>query len=314
MKAVVLLALLAGFSWMSAALAEESPRPGGWSLEAIPSEKLYRLSIDRETRHGGKSAGLLESQGAGYQRNHYASMMQTIDAGPYRGKRLRLTAFLKIEDVKESAGMHAIVRHPADSEDRFPKSQRLQGSADWTRYEVEFAVVDYATQIECRVELVGPGRVWVDDVTFQVVGDAGDTRIKDVGNTDLDQTQLEYDLGLMRGLWEGNAPADRNAFIRRTTLEVQGNKLIVTDYTQSGIWQQLTYDFELERSSRISLITQRSVQVTAGMAQGSAAPAGFSHSHPYTVNHRQLVEIFDVLDGNKGPPTLRQWHRVENNE
>lgn len=321
------------------AVDKDPPLPGGWRLEAHPSVQHYRIGLDRQVFHGGKSAGLLESQQAEFQKNHYASMVQSLDIRSHRGKRLRLSAFLKTQDVQESAYLEVNIPHLyADDSDNFRLKPPIRGSTDWKRYEVEFTVSDLAgtAEIECSVDLHGPGRVWIDDVSLELVGDLGNARttppatnqnpqtpsglFDQLANTSFEQTQLEYDLSLLQGKWEITYPTKgqtRFVEVTREVLEIYGNKITFTDYTRNQdrdaeVWQQLTYDFDLERSGRISLITRRNAEVTKGMAKGSRAPAGTASSNPYTVNRSQFVEIHQVLDGNMGPPILKSWNRVAN--
>src|SRR4051794_31664220 len=67
------------------AVDNDGPLPGGWRLEASPSVRHYRIELDRQVFHGGKSAGLLESQEAQFLQNHYASMVQSLDIRSHRG-------------------------------------------------------------------------------------------------------------------------------------------------------------------------------------------------------------------------------------
>ncbi len=319
------------------AVGTETPLPGGWRWNAHPSERHYRVGLDRQVFHGGKSAGSLESQEAQFHQNHYASMVQSLDIRSHRGKRLRLSAFLKTRDVRESVYLKINIPHLyADSSDTFWLKPTIQGSTDWKRYEVEFTVTDLegTAQIDCSVDLHGPGRVWIDDVSLELVGDLESVRTTPPGNkqnpqtpsglfdqlanTGFEQTLLEYDLTLLQGQWEITYPTKgktRFFEITREVLEVDGNKITFTDYNRNqdrneAVWQQHTQDFELERSGRISLITRRNFEVTKGMAKGSRSPAGSASSNPYTVNRRQFVEVFGVLDSDNGPPILRQWDRV----
>jgi hypothetical protein len=303
--------------------------PGGWRLRARPSMNHYRMGLDRQTFHGSKSAGLLESTAAEFQKNHYAWLVQSIDVRGYRGKRLRLSAFLKTEDVRQAAYLEANIPHLySDSEDKFRQKPILQGSTDWQRYEVEFTVsgLEGTAEIECRVFLSGPGRVWVDDVSLQVIGNADEAapstkptdsdakpiHFEELANTDFERTQLDLDLSRMQGLWEIRLPPNPNGHrsLTRRTKQFAGHTLIVTDYIKDELWQQLTYEFDLERSGRVSLIALRSVEVTGGMAKGSRAPAGYSESIPYTVNRSELVEVRGLLDDSHGPPELERWQRV----
>jgi hypothetical protein len=321
MKTGVGLVLLATVLLSRAINAEDMPIPGGWFLDAEPSVHHFRIGLDRETKHEGKYSGILESTAAALKQNHYARLVQSIEAAKYHGKRLRLAAFLKTQDVKESARLSVIAPYLYEDLDAASYQEPpLQGSTEWKRYAIEFTVpaANVVKEIQIRVNLIGPGKVWVDDVSLEIVGAANESSppaareqpaappvfFDELANTRFEQTQGEYNLGLLQGKWEIKHPdAGKDKLtsnIAREVLEVQGNKLTITSYLTTGeVWQELTYPFELERSGRISMITL-----------GYENIKGRADSHPYTVNRSQFIEVFQLLDGQPGPPFLRHWNRV----
>lgn len=325
MKAVVLSALLIGFTSLSAATGEDRPLPGGWRLIPFVAANQYRIGLDREIRHGGKSAAFLESHDVDWDKNQYARLEQTLDATKYRGKRLRLSAFLKSKDVAKRAFLAANVPNPwQDLSDFATHKPLLEGTTDWKRYEIEFNVVHYAKQIEIRVELHGSGRVWVDDLRLEVLGDTGEPSGAEIPkadpllfgelvNTDFEQTELEYQLRLMQGLWETNAPLqEHHDFSVRTTMLVEGNQLKYTIYDPEGKMQwQVAFDFEVERSGRMSLMVRRNASITSNVSKENHYPEHWPGTFPFTVNRRQFVQILQALDGSQGPPKLQTWERVE---
>nr|UXE45615.1 hypothetical protein Hi04_10k_c5016_00024 [uncultured bacterium] len=325
MKAVVLLVLLCGITQVTDAFGHDRPLPGGWRLIPFVAANQYRMGIDREIRHGGKSAAFLESHAADSDNNHHARLEQALDATKYRGKRLRLSAYLKSKDVEKRAFLAANVPNPwQDLSDFATQKPLLEGTTDWTRYEIEFKVIDYAKQIEIRVELHGSGRVWVDDLHLEVLGDTGEPSgaeipkvdpllFSELANTDFEQTELEYQLGLMQGMWETNAPlVELHCRPGRTTLLVEGNRQTysVCDSEGKMLWQ-VAFDFEVERSGRISLITRRNPNITSNVSQDNHYPEHWPGAFPFTVNRRQFVQILQALDGSQGPPVLQRWDRVE---
>src|SRR4051812_11958781 len=53
----------------------------------------YERSLDAAEKHGGKSSGSLKSTGD--EANGFGTLLQFFKAEKYRGKRLRLSAFVK---------------------------------------------------------------------------------------------------------------------------------------------------------------------------------------------------------------------------
>jgi hypothetical protein len=327
MKAGVISLVLIGFAFVSVAGGEDRPLPGGWRLIPFDAANFYRIGLDREIKHGGKSAGFLERH-ADWEKNHddklgtSPKLQQYLDATKYRGKRLRLSAFLKSQDVKERAFLAAEVPDPyADMSDFAKAKPFLEGTTDWKRYETEFTVIPYAKQLEIRVELHGPGRVWVDDLRLEVLGDAGQPyegeipkadplMFGDLANTDFEQTELEYQLSVLQGLWETHSPSESDG--HRTTMLVEGKKQTYTIYDADAKMQwQVAFDFAVERSGRMSLMTRRNCVVTMNPDKMNRYPERWPGSFPFTVNRRQFVQILYALDGSQGSPVLQEWKRVE---
>jgi hypothetical protein len=324
MKVIDLSIALIGLTSLSAANGEDRPLPGGWRLIPFVAANQYRIGLDREIRHSGKSAAFLESHDADWKKNHYARLEQTLDATKYRGKRLRVSAFLKSKDVVKTAFLAANVPNPwEDLSDFATQKPLLEGTTDWNRYQIEFKVIPYAKQIEIRVELHGSGRVWVDDLRLEVLDEAGEPStaeipeadpllVDELANTDFEQTELEYQLKQMQGLWETNAPNEERPNLGRTTMFVEGNKQKYSIYDAEGRLQwQVVFDFEVERSGRMSLVTRRNAVITSNMSQNNHYPERWPASFPFTVNRRQFVQILQALDGSQGPPVLQSWNRVK---
>jgi AraC-like DNA-binding protein len=57
----------------------------------------YEMGIDTSVAHQGRASGYIKSKGNGLD-NGFGTYMQMFKADKYRGKRLRMSAFLKTED------------------------------------------------------------------------------------------------------------------------------------------------------------------------------------------------------------------------
>src|SRR3954454_3331869 len=62
------------------------------------------MVVDRATRHGGAASATIRCK-ADHPANGFGTLMQTFRADQYRGKRLRLTGFVKANDVANPAGL-----------------------------------------------------------------------------------------------------------------------------------------------------------------------------------------------------------------
>src|SRR5439155_27317308 len=90
---------------------------------------------------------------------------------PYRGKRVRLTAYLKTENVTRMAGIQ-LVATGDDSRDATADPfgmPPVRGTTDWTRCSAVIDVPANASTVQFAGALWGPGKVWMDDFRIEVV-------------------------------------------------------------------------------------------------------------------------------------------------
>jgi hypothetical protein len=103
---------------------------------------------------------------------HAGNLMQSFSATAYRGKTVRLRAWLRLEASapEDRAQMWLSVDRANDRKGFFDNmNDRPVVSADWTLCEIQTRVNDDATFIKFGVMSMGHGRVWVDSVSFETV-------------------------------------------------------------------------------------------------------------------------------------------------
>ena len=147
----------------------------GWFASGSAPEK-YRLGIDREVARQGSGSGFIWSRTEQIE-DEFGTLMQIFKADAYTGSRCRLSAWIQTKDVTNWAGLWMRVDGPETPETNeslaFDNMARrpITGTTDWRVYRVVLDVPDEATYIALGVLLAGPGRVWIDDVTLERVGD-----------------------------------------------------------------------------------------------------------------------------------------------
>lgn len=141
--------------------------PEGWYL-AGNDPKAYETATDATVSHGGKKSACLASVS---ESKGFGTLMQDIDAEPYRGKRLRLSAWLKVSEVKDWAGLWMRVDGSAQKSLAFDNMQKraLKGTMDWARYDIVLDVPDEAVGVYYGVLVQGAGKLWLDDVQLGIV-------------------------------------------------------------------------------------------------------------------------------------------------
>lgn len=148
-----------------------SEMPAGWKVRgpkiAVLPEALG-VFTEFEITRGGKSGCILSVDATS---NDWGTLMQSFYADDYRGMRVRFSGWMKTLRVSGWAGLWMGVDTESleqvaydDMEDRY-----VEGTTDWTRYEVVLDVDEYAAVINIGVKLTGTGQVWIDDCNFEVV-------------------------------------------------------------------------------------------------------------------------------------------------
>jgi len=99
--------------------------------------------------------------------------MQTFDAEMYQGKKVKLTGFIRSEEVKSWAAMWMRVDDAKGSVSFDNMQDRsIKGTTNWNKYEIVLSVPERSTTINYGVLLSETGQVWMDNLTFEIVGDA----------------------------------------------------------------------------------------------------------------------------------------------
>ncbi len=162
--ATVLLAIIL---WVLAlpSVAGEIP---GWHLSgSSPNE--YSISLDRTIAYDGTTSGLLAS--SIQVPTGFGTLMQEAHGDLLKGRRVRLTAYVRSEGVKDRAGLWFRVDGTGDAPLAIDnmRDRPIKGDSDWTPYSIVLDVPKDATAIAYGVFLTGPGKLWLDSISWDVV-------------------------------------------------------------------------------------------------------------------------------------------------
>jgi hypothetical protein len=159
---------LATLTASSLALYAEMPK--GWFMAGSkPAE--YESGIDSGNAYGGLPSAYLRSKKAQVETG-FGTMMQNFSAEQYVGKRVRLSAFVKSENIDRWAGLWMRIDGKSGQAPlAFDNMQDrpVKGTSAWRNYEVVLDVPSGATGIFFGVLLDGPGTVWMNSLKFEEV-------------------------------------------------------------------------------------------------------------------------------------------------
>ncbi|MFK7931442.1 MAG: hypothetical protein AB8H79_24905 [Myxococcota bacterium] len=136
--------------------------PAGWDVTGIG----YRAKVSQEAKDGAQSGQLTGGSNA----QGFGTLFQSIVARNYKGKRVRMTVWLKTEEVDGWSGAWLRV-------DRLTKAvafdnmqdRALRGTHDWSKQTLVVDVPQDAGRIFFGGILSGEGTLWVDALELEVV-------------------------------------------------------------------------------------------------------------------------------------------------
>jgi hypothetical protein len=149
-------------------LAVHANVPRGWYLAGSkPTE--FEVGVDTSQTYQGHTSAYLKSKQASV--DGFGTLMQSINAEQYKGKKVRLSGLVKSEEVGGWAGLWMRVDQGKDAVAFDNMQDRpIKDTTGWQRYEVVLDVPKDATGLSFGILLSGAGEVWLSNTKFDVVG------------------------------------------------------------------------------------------------------------------------------------------------
>jgi hypothetical protein len=125
----------------------------------------------------------------------FAGFMQSISANDYKGKRVRLSAFLRTRDVAGdgSRGAHLWFRVDGPNQKMLGfdnmDTRPVKGNTEWTKYEIVLDVPSDSIGLAYGSFLNGSGTSWVASFRLEEVSDA----VPATNNLPQHPTNLNFD-------------------------------------------------------------------------------------------------------------------------
>jgi hypothetical protein len=148
---------------------QNNSAPVGWFLSGARPDN-YKTGIDTAiTQHGHKSA-FIESVSENPE--GFSTLMQQCNVKDYKGKRVKMTGYLKTQGADATASMWSRVddfdkKIVADFDNMGDRP--ISGNSDWTKCEIVFDVPDSKCAVAFGFIFSGTGKIWIDNVSFEIV-------------------------------------------------------------------------------------------------------------------------------------------------
>ncbi|WCN37719.1 helix-turn-helix domain-containing protein [Aneurinibacillus uraniidurans] len=171
---------------------ENTLLPEGWMISGShPSE--YETGIDYQNVHQGRASGYIKA--GRKEADGFVTMMQMFRADKYKGKRLRLSGFIKTESTAY-AGLWMRIDGKYDDILAFDNmsNRPIKGTTNWNQYSVVLDVSQDSVAIAFGFLLSGTGIMWVDSLRFDVVDEkVPTTNIEDIDEMPDEPINLNFE-------------------------------------------------------------------------------------------------------------------------
>lgn len=145
-----------------------SQAPEGWSITG-DDPFSYKIGVDKTISVSGGSSAFIESI---RKTSSFAGLLQTAKVGSFQGKRIRMSGWVRSEDVKGWAGLWFRVDAPTRKAIGFDNmvDRPIKGTNDWAEYHIVLDIAEHAYKIAYGIVLIGEGKIWIDKIRFEDVG------------------------------------------------------------------------------------------------------------------------------------------------
>lgn len=145
--------------------------PSNW-FKAGSKPNSYTMYVDKGSGEDGKTAVTIKS--IDEKINGFGTLMQQCKPNKYLGKRIKMSGYVKSENVSGWSGLWVRVDQ---SNSDVPLSfdnmhdRTITGTTDWKKYEIILDVPNNASLIAFGALLSGTGQIWFDKLSFEIVDD-----------------------------------------------------------------------------------------------------------------------------------------------
>lgn len=148
--------------------------PAGWRFPSAGGKPEFSAAVDAAVVHGGHGSVRIRSLQEVLPEDAAGILLQGLRADAWRGRRLRLSGWLRSRDIAASGfgGLWMRIDGPGQALLGFDNmaDRGVRGTTDWQQYQVVLDVPLNAAGIALGALLQGRGTLWADDLKLEAVG------------------------------------------------------------------------------------------------------------------------------------------------
>jgi hypothetical protein len=154
------------------AAATPAGHPPAWIPIGHASVDSYTYALTGDVRRSGARSLRIANVGP----EPFGAIVQKLVDPSMRGRTVRFSAWLRTERVTgNSLGGGAVLmlqamRNGVPVAHNHMRGGAVKGTTDWQRYTITLAIPQRADDVEVGAMLFGPGIVWLDDATLEILG------------------------------------------------------------------------------------------------------------------------------------------------
>ncbi|TDR24076.1 hypothetical protein [Flavobacterium cheniae] len=174
MQKIILYTIVIVFSLVTKAVAQELEtieKSTEWMARGSKPES-YEMGLLKNSTDKAQKVFTIRSIDEKIE--GFGNLMQSSKPDLYLGKTIKMSGYVKSENVKSWAGLWMRIDYYNDKVLAFDNMQNraIKGTNDWTKYEVVLFVPQDATDFSYGVLLDGTGQIWFKDIQLEIVDDS----------------------------------------------------------------------------------------------------------------------------------------------
>lgn len=185
MKKIILSALLV---IAATSLLCSYDLPKGWFKAGSDPDK-YEMGVEPGGGQNGRNSATIKSDAR--KIHGFGTLMQTCLPDKYLGKKVRMSGYMRSEDVDKWAGFWFRV-DGADSKGSLAfdnmYDRAIKGTTGWKKYEIVLDVPANATRLAYGALLDGTGQIWFENIQFEIV----EATLNSTGKMSKDPQNLDF--------------------------------------------------------------------------------------------------------------------------
>ena len=139
----------------------------GWDFSLIPIDGL-RVHIAPEGHSGNAAAAIASQRKPPIEL--ISAIFQVFNTREFSGKRVRLSGWLRTEDLQRSQAYLRLWGNGLYGDFRTPNSKGISGTTEWTYLTTEATIPENTTQLWVQAAFSsGVGTVFVDDLSLEIL-------------------------------------------------------------------------------------------------------------------------------------------------